>query len=507
MDRRSWRGNLKFLFARPSHFPCRLHFTPRIRMAQSRSRTPSVAKLVEGSSTVCYLLNLNFEILYANQACADWVGVPKEQLIGLRCVYSPSELNSGVKNRIRGLCPPPSVITGESVQATISCQHETNIQYRAAFFARLDDRLTESKQMILAIAESSNLLAPKTHDDLASKTLHDALAALNHELAAARTMTHMIGQSPPAIRMRRQAQIAIACQADLLIEGPTATGKSHLAQIIFNERRQPGDQLVTLQGALIERETLQKKIKNWVYDQRDRAGRDWLLILDIDQLSPAAQEELYGFTQLPNFQLRMIATSSHSLLELAASGRFLPDLAFYLTTMVLQTAALSERTADIPLLVQAFIEERNAQDEKQIGGCSQEALEMLAQCRWHRNIDQLKQAVFSAWDSAVGTTLQSQDFPNEIQQAARATQFEPNSDLHIDLESYLESIEQQLISRALNRAKGNKSKAAKSLGVNRAKLLRRLSHFDLEETTGPRDDNVVDSSAFLESDPADEEKS
>ncbi|MCH2177806.1 MAG: sigma 54-interacting transcriptional regulator [Mariniblastus sp.] len=452
-------------------------------------------------------MNLNFEILYANQSCAEWVGIPQEKLIGLRCVYSSTELNNHLKNRIRGLCPPPSLLTGQSANATISRQHEKETHYRSAFFTRLDDRLPESKQVILAIADSSNLLDLDSQNGLASKKLHDTLAALSDELNAAHTMTHLVGQSSAAIRMRRQAQIAIECQADLLIEGPTGTGKAHLAQIIFNERRKSEDQLVTLEGALVDRAILQKKIKNWVYDQQGSAGRDWLLILNIDQLSPAAQEELYGFTQLPNFRLRIIATSSHSLLELAASGRFLSKLAFYLTTMVLQTTALSERIADLPLLVQAFIEERNAQATKQIGGCSKEALEMLAQCRWHRNIDQLKEAVFLAWDNATATTLQSHDFPEEVQQLGRATQFESRTDVQIELESYLESIEQRLIARALHRAKGNKSKAAKLLGLNRAKLLRRLNHFNLEERTGLKGDHVVDSSAFLESDKDDEAQS
>lgn len=467
-------------------------------MAKSRNRTPSLVKLLEGSPAFAYVLNLEFEILYASKACAEWVGLELDQLIGQRCVYSSSELNNDTRNRVRGLCPPPGIQDKLSMQATVFCEDQAGLRYRHVHFTRLDDQGPESSGLILAIAEASDQTEAdrNTHHD--SEKLHTQLAAMSRELNANYNLNQLTGQSPAANRMRRQAMIAIACDSDLLVIGPSATGKAHLANTVFHERNQGSGQLVTLHGTLTDREMLQTNIKSWIHDQRGRVGKDWLLILDVDRLDSAAQQELFGFTQIPDFRLRIMATSSRSLLEMAELREYDTDLAYYLSTLIIQTSSLSERLEDIPMLVQAFIEERNAHNSKQVGGCSKSALELLAQCRWAGNLDQLKQAVLEACQNADGPEIQPKDFPESIKQLAKAARYEANTELKIDLDGYLESIERELIVRALEQGKRNKSKAAKLLGISRAKLLRRLAHFELNTNPGTDKERTVDSSAFLE---------
>ena len=479
-------------------FPDEQNLTGGNGMAKSRTRMPSLAKLFEGSPAFAYVLNLDFEILYASKACAKWVGLELDQLIGQRCVYTSAELNNDTKNRVRGLCPPPAIENKPSVQATVFREEQGDVRYRNVHFTRLEVQDMESSGLIFAIAEPSDrsALEPSVNDD--SENLHTQLAALSRELNANYSLNHLVGQSPAANRMRRQAMVAIECNSDLLITGPPATGKAHLANTLFNERKQINDQLVTIHGSLTDREMLQKTVKSWVDDQRDRTGKDWLLILDVDQLDSAAQQELCGFIQLPDFRLRIMATSSRSLLEMAQQRKYDPDLAFYLSTMVIQTTSLAERLEDIPMLAQAFVEERNAHSSRQFGGCSKSALELLVQCRWPRNLDQLKQAVLEACQNAQGPEIQAADFSESIQQRAKATRYETRTELKIDLDAYLESIERELIVRALNQGKQNKSKAAKLLGINRAKLLRRLAHFDLNTHANSDQESSVDASAFLE---------
>ena len=468
-------------------------------MAKSRIRPSSLAKLFENSPVLVYVLNLDFEIVYANQSCAQWAGIEVEQLIGQRCIYTSSELDNETKNRIRGLCPPPEIAQTLAIETTIFCEDRQGIRYRNAHFTRLDNIETNGNSLIFAITEACDRPAPLHSKEV---DLHTQLTELRHELNAHFTLNQLAGQSPAAQRMRRQANVAIKSDSDVLILGPPSTGKAQLARTIFNERKQTDDQLITLQGATTDHITLQETIKNWVYDQRNRTGKDWLLIKDIDQLNSATQQELFGFTQIPNFRLRLLATSTRPLLEIARHQEYNNDLAYYLSTMIIQTDALSERMEDIPLLVQAFIEEQNTHQAKQVSGCSQPALELLAQCRWSRNLDQLHQAVLQAWDNATRPTIQIEDFPDSVQQLAKATPYEPQDQTEIQLESYLESIERELIQRALIHGKQNKTKAAKLLGINRAKLLRRLNHFDLTgDKTG--DENRVDSSAFMEADETD----
>ena len=59
-------------------------------MAKSKTRVSSLAKLLEGAPALVYVLNLEFEIQYASKACAEWVGLELDQLVGQRCVYTSS---------------------------------------------------------------------------------------------------------------------------------------------------------------------------------------------------------------------------------------------------------------------------------------------------------------------------------------------------------------------------------------------------------------------------------
>ncbi|MCH2180649.1 MAG: sigma 54-interacting transcriptional regulator [Mariniblastus sp.] len=270
-------------------------------MAKSKTRVSSLAKLLEGAPALVYVLNLEFEIQYASKACAEWVGLELDQLVGQRCVYTSSELDNETRNRLRGLCPPPAIQTERSIQATIFSQDQDKLRYRKVHFTRLDNHGPESTGLIIAIAEASDQPAGERAGNQDYQDLHVQLMTLYRELNANCKLDQLVGSSPAAKRMQRQARVAIECQSDLLIVGPPGTGKAHLAQTIFHERTEPDDQLVTLQGALIDREMLQTKIKEWVYEQRDRTGKDWLLILDVDQLDLAAQQNFTASHRSPNF--------------------------------------------------------------------------------------------------------------------------------------------------------------------------------------------------------------
>ncbi|MCH2180650.1 MAG: hypothetical protein MK108_01470 [Mariniblastus sp.] len=191
-----------------------------------------------------------------------------------------------------------------------------------------------------------------------------------------------------------------------------------------------------------------------------------------------------------------MATASRCLIEMAEQQDYRAELAYYLSPLVIQTVALSDRMEDLPMLTQAFIEEVNRQEARQLEGCSQSALELLAQCRWHGNLDQLKEAVLVACQNSSGPRVEAADFSDSVQRGARATRYESTHPSEIDLVAYVESIEKDLIARALQQGQQNKSKAAKLLGINRAKLLRRIAHFGLGAQE--EQDEQLDSTAFRE---------
>ena len=89
-------------------------------------------------------------------------------------------------------------------------------------------------------------------------------------------------------------------------------------------------------------------------------GAPCLLLLEVDQLPPDAQSELAGFLSLPGFEFYTVSTAQQPLSELVDQGRFRDDLAYQLSTLVIDLPPLTARASDIPLLCQFHLETFNA---------------------------------------------------------------------------------------------------------------------------------------------------
>jgi DNA-binding NtrC family response regulator len=149
--------------------------------------------------------------------------------------------------------------------------------------------------------------------------------------------------------------------------------------------------------------------------------------------------------------------------------------------------ALAERLEDLPLLSQFFIEQLNARGPKQISGPTPEALDELAIYAWPGQIRELQETIELAHAKADGHEITVADLPERIHLAADAAAYPRHADEPIVLAKYLAAIEHELIERALARAKGNKTKAAKLLGMTRPRFYRRLVQLGLESIFAPEE--------------------
>jgi len=206
-----------------------------------------------------------------------------------------------------------------------------------------------------------------------------------------------------------------------------------------------------------------------------------LLLGDVDQLDPDVQKHLMRTLASLRGALRLIATSREPLGALAARGAFRSDLACALATVEIRLPRLAERVEDAPLLAQMFVEEQNRRGARQIAGLSAEALDRVAAYPWPRNVAELAEAIAAAHAQAEGSKIVPGDLPAKIQRLAEATARPRKQDETIVLEEFMGRIEEQLIRRALDRAKGNKAKAARLLGMTRPRLYRRLVQLGLAE--------------------------
>ncbi len=204
------------------------------------------------------------------------------------------------------------------------------------------------------------------------------------------------------------------------------------------------------------------------------------MLLDVDRLPADAQAELLGFLAIREFELRALSTSRQPLEKLSNAGDFHRELAYALSTLTIELPPLDSRREDLPLLAQFLIEQHNAKQPNQIAGFTAEAMEQVVAAKsWPGNHDEFAEFVRHCIKAASGSTIESSDLPRSIRLGMDAALLPIDAPTSIDLDEWLAEVEQSLIQQALSRASGNRTQAAKSLGISRTRLIRRIEHFSL----------------------------
>src|SRR5690606_11165301 len=192
------------------------------------------------------------------------------------------------------------------------------------------------------------------------------------------------------------------------------------------------------------------------------------------ELSAEAQTSLMAVLNIVELKAHTLTTAATSLTRLAEEGKYRPDLAHYLSTLVIQMPPLRERREDIPLLAQKMLEDVNAAGGPQFSGFRAQAMDQLVMYPWRGNFDELRTVIQQAARRATSPLIGPNDLPDALHHAARAAAHQRRAPEPIVLDQYLERIEAELIRRALKRSKGNRARAARLLGISRARLLRRI---------------------------------
>jgi DNA-binding NtrC family response regulator len=169
------------------------------------------------------------------------------------------------------------------------------------------------------------------------------------------------------------------------------------------------------------------------------------------------------------------------LVDLSPRGLYRDDLAAMLSTITIELPPLAKRREDLPLLAQALLEEQNARSSKQLGGFSAEAIDRICAYGWPGNVAELADVVAEGHARAAGRLIARDELPERLRLAAEAAARPRRKEEPIQLDEFVARIERELIRRALAHAKGNKTKAARLLGLNRPRLYRRMVQLGLAE--------------------------
>jgi DNA-binding NtrC family response regulator len=463
-------------------------------MSHARTTATDLAEQLDDGDAPIYVLDDRRRIVFCNAACARWTRTKAADLVDQQCAYHAPADAASLSAVAAGLCPPPKVFAGQAQTALVSCPApDGRLVYRRGHFWPLSDGEDESSPVI-AILEQKDCLGPASETSepecapaAGDAQLHDHVRRFRQQMAGRFGAHSLIGTSPAIVRARCQVELASESGANVLVLGPRGSGKEHVAKAVHYGRPHAGA-LVPLACTLLDSNLLQSTLKALRLKHSAKPSSGTLLLNDVDCAPALVQADLAERLRGEGLGMHVIATAVKSPLALAGQRQFSQELACALSTITIELPPLAQRLEDLPLLAQTFLEEANATSTKQLGGFSLEALDQLAAYPWRGNVDELAVVVRQAHERARAGEVASRDLPNQIHLAADAASYPSRQDEAIEIEEFLAQVERELIARALRRSKGNKSKAAKLLGLTRPRLYRRLVQLGLEQPDGPSEE-------------------
>ena len=313
-------------------------------------------------------------------------------------------------------------------------------------------------------------------------------------LNRSRPTTQMIGNAPAMQEVCRLIERIAPTDKPVLIQGESGTGKELVVQAIYQASTRSDKPFVTINCAALPEQLVESELfgheKGAFTGATEQspglfevADGGTLFIDEIGELSAAVQPKLLrvledgslrrvGSVKERRVDVRVLAATNRNLSEEVKALRFREDLYYRINVLGIDLPPLRDHREDIPLLIDHILG-RGWTIEP-------EAQNALQTCSWPGNVRQLKNALERAMILADDKVITLDDLPHEVaEDSAVPPGTTTNSAVADSGSSDLASIERAHILRILEQEGGNKTRAAKSLGIHRRKLYRLLERFDI----------------------------
>jgi len=377
----------------------------------------------------------------------------------------------------------PDALEGKPWEKLFSCWHSSDglARLRATLDLRREKR-SKSLQRWQLRSGVERVIEVDIEDDVRGEQrtiflFHDVteLHELRHRLEEQVGAERMVGQSQALKDVVERIRAVATIDTTVLITGETGTGKELVARAIHNLSNRREHQFVAVNAAALTDSLLASQLfghkrgafTGAVRDQEgvfEAAQHGTLFLDEIGDVSASTQASLLrvldehvisrvGEANARPVDIRVIAATNRDLATEARAGHFRQDLFYRLNVARIDVPPLRERREDIPLLVDAFLNELSLRTGRGLHRVEETAMRQLSTYPWPGNIRELHSALEYAAIAAAGDGLALHDFPPEI-----ADHLEGETD----------------IANALRVTGGNRAAAARLLGISRATLYRRL---------------------------------
>lgn len=304
-----------------------------------------------------------------------------------------------------------------------------------------------------------------------------------------------VGKSPPILKLLDMIGLVAPSEATVLITGESGTGKGLVARAIHQnsvriDRPFIGVNCGAIPETLIESELFGHEKGAFTGADRARPGRfqaadgGTLFLDEIGDLPLLMQAKLLRVLQEGEIQrigsdaslsvdVRVVAATNRDIRAMVFDGLFREDLFYRLNVIAMEVPPLRDRVEDIPALAQHFWQHFAEKNRKRVKGITPQAMDMLLKCPWPGNVRELENAMERAVILLQGEYVSEKELPLSIQ-SLETLQSEAGAG---ELSGTLEEIEKAMIYRTLKEVEGNKSEAARRLGVTRRTLKLKLKRF------------------------------
>ncbi|WP_027718782.1 sigma-54 interaction domain-containing protein [Desulfovirgula thermocuniculi] len=432
--------------------------------------------ILDSISDGVFTVDLDWRITYFNRAAAEITQVPQEEALGRFCweVFRANicERECALKRTLETGCP----VINKAVYIVNAAGERVPISISTA-------ALKDGSGRVIGGVE--------TFRDLSQ------VEELRRELYQKYSFMDIIGKSPPMQKLFSLLPDIAASDATVLIEGPTGSGKELVARAIHNlspRRHRPfiAFNCAALPDTLLESELFGYKAGAFTGAAKDKPGRFALaqggtIFLDeIGDVSPLMQVKLLRVLQEKEYEplgavapvkadVRILAATNKDLASLVEQGLFREDLYYRLNVIKVTLPSLAARKEDLPLLVDHFLARLNALRGKAVEGLSEEAWRILWGYHFPGNVRELQNILEHAYVLCKGGLITPEHLPSYLHTQKR------DQCRRQPLEGgTLAEVEAQAIYEALLRHKGNRTRAARELGIDKTTLWRKMKRYGIK---------------------------
>ncbi|MFN2446383.1 MAG: sigma-54-dependent transcriptional regulator [Vicinamibacterales bacterium] len=321
--------------------------------------------------------------------------------------------------------------------------------------------------------------------------------ALRRQLREIGAYGRIIGNSSKMRKIYQVIEQAAPTPASVLIIGESGTGKELVAQTVHQLSPRVQAPFVGINCAAIPETLLESEIfgheKGAFTGALDRragcfelADHGTLFLDEIAEMVPATQVKLLRVLQERRFRrlggrveqevdVRVLAATNANPLDAIRDGKLREDLYYRLNVFTIELPPLRERKADLPLLIQAFIDEFNTRDRRNVRAVAHEAMDLLEQYDWPGNVRELRNVIERATILAKGEFIEASLLPALGTRPSPAAEPDSPNSVTILPGMTVDEAEQKLIVATLAASAGNKTRAAEMLGISLKTLHNKLN--------------------------------